>query len=152
MRKFLLLFLVISISACESRRERIESILTNNHNGKYWDLLYETDIYGKEQEVSYNNQQNIETCLFLYGQGGISIYHYLDSNRIVNLNDLNGDIVYEGPFKVVSDNELSLYGDTCKISKLNSDSLELILSGKAIRIYVKSKNQNKTICKNIYCK
>ena len=136
--------------ACQSKQGMQRSLIAGD-NGKYWDKVYISDIDGNPQPTFKTRAGNSRTSVFFGRNGKYHVYYNIDSVRVVNMTTIAGDIILDGEWSFIGEDSLGdirLY----KILKLTEDSLLLQYSEKSIRKYVKSKYQDKIICKTRNCK
>ena len=76
-------------------------------------------------------------------------YKNLDSLRIMDMNIVAGDVVYNPATYKLMGNEIKLIGDTCEILLLSKEIMVLKRIGRGgfIRVYMPSKWQHKVAVK-----
>jgi hypothetical protein len=146
-------FIIIIFVSCTSSKQELKDILTNNGEGKYWDLVYQTDTSGNVQEVLKEKNGLAKECIYFFGLEGVSNYYNIDTSKIINMNDVVEDIRYNGNFTITSDT-IIFWGKKYKVLNIDTTSIELLdvtYGGKSMKKLKRSKLQNKIICKSIAC-
>lgn len=120
---FLSIFVLMML--CSKKKEQsIKDLLSNNKNGKYWDLIYQTDINGIRQQTLQGKDSMPEMSLFFDDKRAVNYYIY-DSNRVIDLNMISHDIVYTYNYQIRSDT-LKVDGRNFLVENISTDSLVLI--------------------------
>lgn len=145
MRSIYLLFIVCLSFSCGNQNE-IKNLLTNNGKGKYWDLIYNSNIDGEPQQVIDQRNQLPKKSIFLAKKGLLINYYNYDSMHVIELNKITGDILLDNNFELKGD-LFRANGRDFHIKKLSSDSLILNAIGNEhiVQKYISSKNQNKNV-------
>ena len=118
----------------------------------YWDFVYISPANGHEQTVLSKPSGRPLTSIHLNPNGEYREYLNIDSIKIVNLGKIAGDVIYDSTWEPLLNDSINIHSRNFHISKLTKDSLMLKYSEEYIEKYVKSKYQDKIICKTINCK
>lgn len=149
------LLLGLLLSACRQAPASPQDYLTNAGEGKYWDCVYSTDVYGHANgsyapsagPAYYRHATIIYRCDYFASNGQALHYNNIDSVTVID-RGANTDVQYNpGSFKLQA-NTLTFGGHRHKILALTPQVmvLEYEYEGqKAISTYLPSKYQKKII-------
>jgi hypothetical protein len=134
------LFITFSIFiCCKNGNKSNFDLLTRNGKGKYWDLVYQSDVYGTTHKTLFGKDSLPESSLF-FSKDKVINYFVYTKNEIVNTNNLKTDIKFNDDYQLNKDT-LQFNGYKFLIKKLTEDSLflENFNQRKMLRIYSKPK-------------
>ena len=135
--KFISLILIhILLYSCSSKSGHdFNNILTNRSNGKYWELIYQTDASGASQPVLVGSDSLPRYSLY-FGEGQVIHYFIYNSDSVIDVNKISDDVVYTYDYWIKADT-LNISGKSYQVKEITENSLILGwgASGRAIRVY-----------------
>lgn len=145
-----LLMLCLLSWGCHPAPKLREADLTNDGQGKYWDEVYSTDIYGRingSYPTQYGKPRLPYRCDYFAAKGRVVHYRNVDSLTVIDRGG-NSDVVFNPDHFRLGDSTLIYWQDTLKVVALTPKLLVLEHEFDhkiALRIYVPSRYQQKRV-------
>ena len=134
---------------CHPEPELSESCLTNSEKGKYWDLVYSTDIYGRPNRSYGPRSLQPYDCDYFAADGHVVHYANADSATVED-RGANTDVQFNPDQFQLRGSTLTFGGRTHKVLALLPQLLALEFGPegkKALRVYTPSQHQVKRLKK-----
>lgn len=122
---FRIVLLTIIASSCK-KKDTIETILTNGNEGKFWDVVYRTDIDGNLQETYYtpkNSKDSIPGSSLFFGKNNIlERYSHFSADSIYITPE--SDVIHSKEYTVL-DNKIKMDAQFYLVKSISEDSIIL---------------------------
>ena len=144
MRKIFLLGVLFCLARCKDTEPNYLNILTNHKKGKFWDLVYQTDIYGT-QHSSWSGRDSMPKTTLFFDRNGVIQYFNFGKSKRIDVNKLSGDTKVSYNYTLKGDT-LNINSTNYLIKTITNDSLMLVgaLHPNMVKLYVRSETQDLT--------